>query len=1360
MASPAPLDIQRTLAGRRILLIGATGFVGKVALSLLLDRYPVLDKLFVLTRAGAGSSSEERFFDKVAGSPVFDPIRARFAGEAAFIEFLRERCVPLPGDVSRPDLNFSADDLARIGHLDLIVNCAGLVTFNPTLESAIRINVLGVQHALDLARKTNARLVHVSTCFVAGERDGEIWEDEPLVGAFPRRDSLPGAGFAVASELADCQRIIEQQKSLADDRAHISLFRERAAKRLREEGRDEDEPATLKIAVQRERKLWLAERLTELGMERARHWGWTNTYTYTKALGEQLCGEAARADGDARVRTCVVRPAIVESALRYPFPGWNEGFTTTAPLAFLNIQGHRTFPAGDGVRLDVIPVDLVAAGLVMAMAATIADENELVYQLGSSDTNPLYLTRAVELLGLHKRRWFRARTSGNASWNALQARLEPIAVSRRRYEATSAPIWKAAADGLSAAIERATPRWGAPRLQGIAAHARNALSAVSRSTAQTDELFQLFMPFIHDRHYVFRCDHTRALHARLTPRDREALLWDPEHIDWRSYWLDVHMVGLEKWVFPSLEGEFAPKPRSVYTYKDLLEMFDAATKHWKSRTAMRRYPSEDESDTPRYTYSDLGRLATRMAGALVARGVVAKDTIVLVCENRPEWGIAYFAILKAGGVVVPAPATSTSEDVARIASWAQARLVVASDALAAQLGTLPVEVARLEALLDERVPQAPLAHRPRADEPASLLFTSGTTGAMKGVTLTHRNFTTLLGRLASVFDLDAHDGLVSVLPLHHAFELTTGLFMPLMRGAQIAYLDRIDGASLQRALSRGQITGIVGVPVLYEELERQLRRPIAARGAFVERVFDALVDAGYRFRDRLPPTLAEAVLNLPRLVFWPLHARLGGRLRLLVSGGSSLDPRVARTLRGLGFNLYEGYGLTEAAPALAVSRQRTRWRPGSVGEALPGVTLKIAEPDQAGTGEILAQGPNVMAGYHDDAPASEASLQDGWLRTGDLGRIEDGRLHVLGRKSDLITTSGGARMHPDELETHYGGALDVRELAIVGLADDDARGHSAAALIVLHPHTQDHEAARARVRAHLAAEGAKVAAHERLRVVHFTDAPLPRGATRQVRRGEVARLLAELEARAPSPPLRLVHRAEADAPSIPAPLVALGRRGLDLGQRLLYERLFETRIEGAANVPVGRPFLVAANHASHLDMGLVKRAIGDWGPRLRALAAKDYFFADPLRRAYFENFTDLVPMDRHGSLRQSLRLAEIEIRAGNILLVFPEGTRSRNGTMIDFKPAIGYLALHNRVDVLPIYLEGTFDAMPSGSIVPRSRELRARVGPVLSYESLRLATAGAARAESYRLVAAITERAVRALAPEGSLDRAASPSVS
>src|SRR5690349_6956258 len=231
---PEPeLDVAATFDHKNILLIGCTGFVGKVALSMLLRRYPNIGKVYVLVRPGAGNTPEDRFFTKVARSPVFDPIRELWKGGTD--SFLREKVVPIDGDVGRPLCNFTEatfDRFAHDGGLDAIVNSAGLVTFTPSLESAIRINALGAFNALEVARRTGAALVHISTCFVAGRRDGEVWEDEPVVGYFPRkkgverpddRGELRDDDFDAQAELADCQRVIEETKSRANDRVHISV---------------------------------------------------------------------------------------------------------------------------------------------------------------------------------------------------------------------------------------------------------------------------------------------------------------------------------------------------------------------------------------------------------------------------------------------------------------------------------------------------------------------------------------------------------------------------------------------------------------------------------------------------------------------------------------------------------------------------------------------------------------------------------------------------------------------------------------------------------------------------------------------------------------------------------------------------------------------------------------------------------------------------------------------------------------------------------------------------------------------------------------------------------------------------------
>jgi long-chain acyl-CoA synthetase len=202
---------------------------------------------------------------------------------------------------------------------------------------------------------------------------------------------------------------------------------------------------------------------------------------------------------------------------------------------------------------------------------------------------------------------------------------------------------------------------------------------------------------------------------------------------------------------------------------------------------------------------------------------------------------------------------------------------------------------------------------------------------------------------------------------------------------------------------------------------------------------------------------------------------------------------------------------------------------------------------------------------------------------------------------------------------------------------------------------------------------------------------------------------------------------------------------LGLGQRLLYEGVFDVVVKGKTFIPPNRNFLIIANHTSHLDMGLVKVVLGDQGQRLTALAARDYFFDTALKRAYFENFTNLIPMDREGSLRESLRLAGQALEQGYNLLIFPEGTRSTSGELLEFKPTLGFLALTHHVDILPLYLHGTYQALPKGSIVPKGTKLEVRIGPPLSHDELVPRVRGMARSEGYRQVTALAERAVKAL---------------
>src|SRR6185369_509088 len=252
---------------RGLMIIGATGFVGKVTLSMLLHRFPSIGKVYVTVRARSQEESETRFWNNVITSPPFDPVRERYGDN--FDEFIRDKVAIVGGDVAEENLGFTEEEAERVaGDIDAVINSAGNVTFNPTLESALRTNVVGTQNVIAFAKRMKRpALVHISTCFVAGNRSGSIWEDDEVMGYFPRRGELTGVNFSVAEEIRDCAKMAERAREEAKDAMMAAYFREQARKRLNEEMRDGDDPDALGLAVARERKVWVRNRLTEMGIQ-------------------------------------------------------------------------------------------------------------------------------------------------------------------------------------------------------------------------------------------------------------------------------------------------------------------------------------------------------------------------------------------------------------------------------------------------------------------------------------------------------------------------------------------------------------------------------------------------------------------------------------------------------------------------------------------------------------------------------------------------------------------------------------------------------------------------------------------------------------------------------------------------------------------------------------------------------------------------------------------------------------------------------------------------------------------------------------------------------------------------------------
>jgi long-chain acyl-CoA synthetase len=453
-------------------------------------------------------------------------------------------------------------------------------------------------------------------------------------------------------------------------------------------------------------------------------------------------------------------------------------------------------------------------------------------------------------------------------------------------------------------------------------------------------------------------------------------------------------------------------------------------------------------------------------------GVRPGDRVAILSDSRPEWTITDLAILTAGAVTVPVYATLPASQVGDILAHAGARMVVVSDE--EQAAKVRAERHRLPALetvmvldreagvdgdeilwadiverghqrlmsengLGRRYKERALAIEP--DAVATIIYTSGTTGQPKGVMLSHRNF------VINVLDIDAmvtitdDDTALSFLPLSHAFERMI-VYLYLYKGATIAFGEAF--ATLGRDMGLVRPTVMTGVPRVYEKLRARIVDAVAAAPRVRQGLFAWAFGVGHaaataRLAGREPGALTRLQLPLAdRLVLSKIRARTGGRLRFVVSGSAPLGRDVAEFLFAIGLPVLEGYGLTETSPALTANPLEAP-RLGSVGKVLPNVELRIADD-----GEILARGPNVMIGYHDDPEATAAAIRDGWFHTGDIGQLDaDGYLSITDRKKELLVTAGGKNVAPQPIEALLKRDPIVAEAVLLG----DRRRFVAALLV-------------------------------------------------------------------------------------------------------------------------------------------------------------------------------------------------------------------------------------------------------------------------------------------------------------------------
>lgn len=424
------------------------------------------------------------------------------------------------------------------------------------------------------------------------------------------------------------------------------------------------------------------------------------------------------------------------------------------------------------------------------------------------------------------------------------------------------------------------------------------------------------------------------------------------------------------------------------------------------------------------SYREMRVAVEEAACGLAALGLQpVEGKLAIVGDNRPEWAVSYLAAATTGIICVPIDRDLRETEVYHILYLSGAQAIVADNKHVDMILEIQRKVPGLSTLInmDEaeekegvlgfeqlrtlgrmRIAAGINDFDQRGVTPEhllSILFTSGTMGNSKGVMLTHENVATNIMDALKWVDLRTEDRFLSVLPMHHSYECTDGFLLAIFGGSLISFAENL--RRIVENMAETKSTAMLGVPLLWHAIYKKIEEAMAESGMWKVNAAKKVA----RFSERV---LRKQIRHK---IFARVHKRFGGCCRIMISGGAAVDPGVARGFRELGFTFLQGYGLTEAAPIIAVNRDLA-FKDDAAGLPLPSVEVRIAED-----GEVLAKGPNIMRGYYNNPEATREALEDGWLHTGDLGYIdEDGFLHIKGRKKAVIVTPGGKKVYPEEVE--------------------------------------------------------------------------------------------------------------------------------------------------------------------------------------------------------------------------------------------------------------------------------------------------------------------------------------------------------
>ena len=483
-------------------------------------------------------------------------------------------------------------------------------------------------------------------------------------------------------------------------------------------------------------------------------------------------------------------------------------------------------------------------------------------------------------------------------------------------------------------------------------------------------------------------------------------------------------------------------------FTDLKDMLNQTEDMYANRPAF-KFKTDEPGKFDIITHKEYREQIKALGTSLINLGLQG-ERIAVISENRYEWGLAYLAVATGTGVVVPLDRALPPNEIESLIERSEVKAIFYSNKydetmdaireagksnikyfISMDLEQKTNDVYSQKELIENGKKLLESGERSFIDAKIDnenmgiMLFTSGTTSISKAVMLSHKNIVTNIMDIRASFELNETDTLLSFLPLHHVFECTAGFLYAVSIGSSIVFSK---GAKhIADELKEFKITAMISVPAVFDIMYRKLMKTIEKKGKL------ETVKKGIKISN----ALSNIKIDIKKKLFAEIHNNLGGKLRFLVAGGAALDHETEKGFRDLGFNLLQGYGLTETAPVVAVGLTKSR-KLGSIGKKFPSVDVKIFEPDEEGVGELLVKGPNVMLGYFNNEEATKSAIdQDGWFHTGDLAKIDkQGFIYITGRKKNVIVLQNGKNIYPEELEILINKVEGIKESMIYGMPED------------------------------------------------------------------------------------------------------------------------------------------------------------------------------------------------------------------------------------------------------------------------------------------------------------------------------------